>query len=164
MSIEKFEKILLILQDEANLTVDRSEHEAIAECSAGSLQLFKLGYSKNDTGTFLFVSFHLELDSVDAIQWYLRLRQLEEGIGLAPCYVVDSEGVTFTGEDAEIMRMYMVEQDVIATFMASNLDADEVLNAKMPTHPPSPIKVYSDLRRAHKKFAKMSKKKNDVSH
>jgi len=58
----------------------------------------------------------------------------------------------------------MIEQEVIAAWMASNKDAAEVLNKDLLLPKSSPTKTYNTYRQAAAEFQKMQKKKGDISH
>lgn len=166
MKPEFYEAILERLQNDFQLTVDRTEHAAITEFLEGPLPLFKLLMTtpEPDTPALLIVSFHIELDSPAAIQWWARIRHLDPNLHISACYLKDAEGVSYVGEDAEIMKMYMIEQDVISSWIASDKDAADVLNQKLPSMVPSPIKSFHNYRKALTEFHRMKKSKGDVSH
>ena len=166
MRPEYYEAILERLQREFGLKIDRSEHASITEFYEGPLPLFKLIMAQNEEApeTYsLLVSFQIQLDIPTAIKWFANVRKLDPNTMIAPCYIKDAEGTSHVGEDAEIILMYMVEQDVISAFIASEKDAEEVLNAKI-IPPPSPAKVYGNYRKALKEFYAMKKNKGDISH
>lgn len=166
MKPEYYEAILERLQKEYHLKIDRSEHAAITEFIEGPLPVFKLIMTteEEEQPSILMISFHIEVDAPSAIQWFMRVRSLDPNLYISACYLKDAEGVSYVGEDAEIMRMYMMEQDIISAWVASDKDAADVLNQKLPTVPPSPIKTYGDYKKALVEFHRMHKKKDDVSH
>ncbi len=143
-----------------------TEHEFIHEMYEGPLPIFKLLMTapSDSEPSILLVSFHLELDSPSAIQWYLRLRSLDPNVSITACYLKDADNTSYVGEDAEILRMYMIEQDVIAAYIASDVDAADVLNRELPTVKPSPLKTYATYRAAIVDFHKRQKSKEDISH
>lgn len=166
MKPEYYEAILERLQKEYGLRIDRTEHTFITEFYEGPLPVFKLIMTSEDESqpAVLIISFHLELGSPEAVQWFLRIRGLDPNLHISACYLKDAEGVSYVGEDAEILRMYMMEQDIISAWSQSDKDAADVLNQKLPTLPPSPVKTYADYRKALIDFHKMKKSKGDVSH
>lgn len=141
------------------------EHEFVYEFFEGSIPLFKLILTQNVSApNFIVVSFYLELDSTAAIQWYLRIRSLDPGVHLSACYLKDRDGTTYVGEDAYIMRMYMVEQDTIAAYLASNKEPEDIFNNKVKPPKPSPVKTYADYRKAIVAFQGLEKKPGDHEH
>ena len=166
MRPEYFEAIIERLQAEYSLSVDRSEHESIVEFYEGPLPLFKLIVTTppERTGPTLLISYHIELDAPSAIQWFLRVRHLDPNLMISESYLKDSKGVSYVGEDADILKMYMVEQDVVAAYMQSEKDAEDILEQELPSHQPSPIKVYSEYKKALAEFNRMEKKKGEISH
>lgn len=165
MKPEYYEAILERLQNEYGIKVDRTEHVGIAEFYEGPLPLFKLILAQNEgTETYsALVSFQIQLDIPTAVQWWVRLRNLDPNLMVAASYIKDAEGTSYVGDDAEIALMYMIEQDVISSWMQSEKDAEEVLNQKI-SHAPSPARVYTNYRKALQEFNKMKKNKGDVSH
>lgn len=166
MRPEYYEAILERLVKDFGLKLDRTEHPAITEFWEGPIPVFKLIMSTQEEGqpSVMLVSFHIELDSPSAIQWFARIRQLDPNLYVTGCYLKDEGGTSHVGEDADILRLYMIEQDIISAWMASDKDAADVLNQKLPCVPPSPLKTFSDYRKALVEFQKMNKKKGDVSH
>lgn len=164
MRTEYYEAIVARLQKEFSLTADRSEHPAITEFFEGPLPLFKLIIAQDeDLTTSLYVSYQIQLDIPSSIQWFMRLRNLDPNIVVAPSYIKDSEGNSYVGEDAEIILMYMVEQDVITAFVQSDKDAEDIVNKKALPQA-SPVKVYSNYKKALTEFKNLRKGKQDVSH
>lgn len=165
MRLEYYEAILERLSKEYGLTLDR-EHQFVTELLEGPLPLFKLILSEgeNEEAGIMIVSYHLEMRPPDTIQWFMRLRNLDPNLHMTASYIKDANGDSHVGEDAEILRMYMIEQDVITAWMASNKDAAEVLGKDLPLPKPSPVKSYNTYRQALIEFQKMQKKKGDISH
>jgi len=166
MRPEYYEAILERLQKDYQLTVDRSEHNSITEFFEGPLPLFKLIMTtpEGETPSVLIVSFHIELDTSSAIQWFLRIRQLDPNLYISECYLKDAEGGSYVGEDAEILKMYMMEQDIIAAWTASDTDISDFAQQELPTIPPSPLKAFSSYKAALREFNKLQKRKGVVSH
>lgn len=166
MKPEYYEAILERLQKDYDLHIDRSEHPGITEFYEGPLPLFKLILSapEEDNPAILIVAFHIELDSPTAIQWYTRIRGLDPNVHLSACYLKDAEGTSYVGEDADIMRQHMMEQDLLSSWAASDIDPEEILGQKPPIPPPSPIKTFSNYKKAIVAFHRMKKNKKDLSH
>ena len=141
------------------------EHQCIHEFFDGDRPIFKLLFSKLPTGgsPVVIVSFHLEMEITEAIQWFLRLRQVDPSMHITGCYLKDSEGVSHVGEDAEILRMYTIQQEVISEWMKSDKDAEDVKNALKPA-PATPTPTFSNVHEAVMEFNKMNKKKGDTFH
>lgn len=143
------------------------EHEFITEFCEGPLPIFKLISVTQDDGTnFLMLSFHIEVEAVIAIQWFVRVRALDPDVRVTACYLRDASGVSHVGEDAHILRLYMIEQDIMSSFIQSDKDPHDVVNesAKVLSTKPSPVKTYADYRNAIDAFNKLEKKKGDLEH
>lgn len=145
------------------LTSDQ-EHEAIHEFFEGPLPVFKLILVTSDEGPgFTMVSFHIEVQAAEAIQWFLRIRGLEPNLRVGPCYLRDTAGTTYVGEDAQVLKLYMVEQDILSNYIQGTKDAEEIVNKELATKP-SPLKTYSDYKIAINQFHKLTKKDGDIEH
>lgn len=147
-------------------TVVFVEHSFIHEFYEGDIPLFKLILSSSDETQppILIISYHVELPSPAAIQWFLRIQQIDPNLHITGCYLKDAQGISHVGEDAEILRMYVIEQEVISAWIKSDQEEKEMLekpNLNPPT-PPSP--VFVDIDTATTEFNKMSKKKDDTFH
>ena len=142
------------------------EHPAVREFYEGSIPIFKLILAEQDVDApyVMLVSFHIEVESTSAIQWFARIRHYEPELRIARVYLKDADGASHVGDDAQILRMYMLEQDVISAYIASDKDASEVAGQQIPTPKPSPLKPITSYRHAVLEFQRMTKKKGDVSH
>lgn len=140
------------------------EHEFVHEFFEGPIPLFKLILANNEERPFVAASFHIEMEASDAIQWFARVRSLDANLRIAPCYLRDSDGTSYVGEDAQILRLYMLEQDIISRYVSGNKDPEEIVNARTPAIKPSPLKTYSDYKHAISEFNKLKKKDGDTEH
>lgn len=138
------------------------EHEFVYEFFEGGIPLFKLILSQleDQSKSSIIASFHIELETTAAIQWFLRLRQLNPELLITGSYMKDAQGVTYVGEDAAILRIYMIEQEVISNWVSTE-DSEE---PPVVTKKPNPTKSFGDYASALKEFQKMHKKKGDISH
>lgn len=142
----------------------KQEHDFIHEFFEGPLPVFKLLLVGNDEGPgFIMVSYHIEVEASHAIQWFFRLREMDPNLRVGPCYLHDSEGTPHLGEDAQILRMYMIEQDIIANFINGTKEPEEIVNSATKP-PPSPLKTYSNYKLAILNFNKLEKKDGDIEH
>lgn len=142
----------------------KREHDFIYEFSEGPLPIFKLILVHNDEGPgFIMVSYHIEVEAAIAIQWFFRLREIEPNLRVGPCYLHDSDGTPHVGEDAQILRLYMIEQDIISNFMQGNREPEEIVNSTTKP-PPSPLKTYATYKAAITSFNKLEKKDGDIEH
>lgn len=141
------------------------EHAFIHEFFEGPLPLFKLILVSSDSGPgFIMVSFHIEVEASDAIQWFARVRALDPNVRVTACYLRDSHGTSYVGEDAHILRLYMIEQDVISNYIKGDKDPEEIVNRQVTAAKPSPLKTYSDYKVAINEFNKLTKKDGDIEH
>jgi hypothetical protein len=144
------------------------EHSYIHEFLEGQNPIFKLILSAGDgtTPPVIIISFHLETPTVDAIQWFLRVRQLDPTLHMTQCYIKDTQGNNYVGEDAEIFKMYAIEQQVITAYLNSNKDDEEILEAAQtpPVEPPKATKTFATEKAALNEFNRVSRKKTDTFH
>lgn len=144
------------------------EHEYIREFFEGPIPSFKLILvHKEDGPGFIMASFHIDMEAVVAIQWFMRFRALDPNIRVTACYMRDSTGTSYVGEDAHVLKMYAIEQEIVSQFVGGDRDAEEVVrsNPATPTRlKPSPTKVYSDYKHAMQAFVLLIKKDGDLEH
>lgn len=142
------------------------EHSCIHEFFEGPLPVFKLILvAPNDDGPgFTMVSFHIEIEAAVAINWFVRIRTLDPNLRVTACYLRDSNGDSYVGDDAHVLKLYMVEQDIISSFIQGNKDPEDIVNQRVIQAKPSPIKTYSDYRTAINQFKKLVKQEGDVEH
>lgn len=142
------------------------EHDFIYEFFEGNIPVFKLIMAPDDTGKhMIIVSFHLDINSVYAIQWYLRILDLCPPLNITHCYYRDDSGRTITGEDAEIVRMYKMEQEVISNWIRENEETDEENLEKQVVAETTTIKPsYNSKEEAMKHFNLMKKGKDEDYH
>lgn len=156
MTSEQYENIVTKLVKEFDLIADKTEHEAITEFYEGVLPTFKLilaaGETENESA--LIISFHVDVDAPSAIQWFLRVKALEPILYLSGSYMCDSYGVCYVGEEAEILKRYMLEQEILASVTGGT--AAPGLSVKKPS-----VQNYSEALIA---FHKLDKKKGDTAH
>lgn len=146
-------------------TTVSSEHQFIHEILEGELPLFKLILAEpHKKGVSeVIISFHLELGIVNSIEWFDRLREFYDNLYLTGCYIKDSQGTTYVGEDAEIYKLYEQEQHVISNWIRQNQDemADTDFGLKVN---PKESRGYTDMDSALKAFEALKKGKNDICH
>ena len=168
MNPERFNAVLADLESRFGLSIDRGVHPNLVECLEGPIPLFNLildldGDDESEAG-LMYVSFHIELDAPTAIQWYHRLVIYDKDLAMTGVYLKDAEGETYVGEDAQVLRLYMMEQDIVAKWMTTERDPEDIFNPNLKVPGPSPMKTFSDYKKAFREFRDMRKKKNDVSH
>lgn len=165
MTQEIFDAIVERLVREYQVSAVR-EHNFVVEFYEGPIPLFKL-LAQEETESnpaIIIASFHLELDIVAAIQWFLRIRALDPNLHLTSAYLKDVSGVTYIGADAHALYLHTVQQAAVQEFIeASNSD-----EANTPHHieraRPSAPRVFTNVASAMQTFQKMQKKKGDVFH
>lgn len=163
MNYDVYLDVIKKLNETYGTTVE-VEHQFIHEFFEGPHAIFKL--ILNDTPEhpgILLVSFHLDLPSPAAIQWFLRIRQLDPTLFMTGCYLKDAQGNSHVGDDADILKMYMLEQEVISAWIQSNKDEEEALKAPQLV-PPTPKPVFNTVKAALVEFDRMNKKKDDTFH
>lgn len=105
------------------------EHPYIFEFYEGEeIPLFKLIYGPTDKSgdkNVIVVTLHLELNPVDAIQWYHRVLNIVTDVRLQECYFKDDRGETFLGEHAEALKIYKDEQRVLSEWLDEKQTDDE---------------------------------------
>lgn len=159
-----YSEILKQVRNLYGLTSDQ-EHIYVHEFFEGPLPLFKLILvNGSDEGPgYTMISYHIEVEAAEAVQWFLRVRNLEPNLRLGPCYLRDQNGMSYVGDDAHVLRLYMIEQDILSNYIQGTKDAEEIINSKA-TPKPSPLKTYADYKIALKQFNKLTKKEGDVEH
>lgn len=99
----------------------------VHEFYEGSIPLFHLIYGVSKLNKAqqdrIYISFHLSLNSVDAIQWFIRVRKISSKIFLLSCNYADNDGYTFLGQDAEILRYQKEEQAILDNWIKQTKDA-----------------------------------------
>lgn len=110
------------------------ENENVHEVFEGPIPLFKLLFAVDEekVQSYLVMAFYLDMDPVDAVQWFLRVKELYSKVKISSSYYKDSRGESFTGQSAEIVRQTMVEKAVLGNWTQSRKEAEEF--ATSPTH------------------------------
>ena len=142
-----------------------SEHRFIHEFFEGQLPVFKLILVDNTDGPgFIMVSFHIEMEASAAIQWFMRIRQMDPNLRVTQCYLKDQNGVSYVGEDAQVLRLYVIEQEIMSSYIQGDKDADEIITQTVTSDKPSPVRTYSDQKTTIDAFNKLKKSKGDFEH
>ena len=135
------------------------EHESVVEFFEGDdLPLFKLifGPSTMSEGKNVVIStFNIEVDPVDAIQWFLRIRGIISDIRLQESYYKDDQGETFLGENAYQIRMYKDEQRILAEYLESDRDEESTKSytkGKVYGRRRNKKKIFNDTEAALEEF------------
>lgn len=167
MTYEKYIEIIKDLNDAYGTAVD-VEHEFIHEFYENQIPLFKLilGDPGDGQDALLIISFHLDLPATSAIQWFLRITSLHKDANLSAPYIRDSNGDSYVGEDAEIVRMYALEQEILSTWIKSERTEEEATARieKEVESPEEPPKTFATVKAAVAAFKRLGKKKNDTLH
>lgn len=123
--------LLQMLKDHFQLT-SKKDGEHLHEMYEGSVPIFNLimtqTYQHRDDR--ILMSFHLGINPLDAIQWYMRVKNLQSRVYMTECYFRDDKGTIFLGQDAEIIKMYKDEQRII-----SNWERDQEQTKKFIENP-----------------------------
>lgn len=138
------------------------EHDQIYEFyEAEEVPLFKLIFGpsdKSDNQNVVIVTFILGLDPVDAIQWFLRVRNVIPEVRLQASYFKDDNGETFLGEHAEIIKMYKDEQKVLSDYINSKQDEEEAkayVRGRVEGRVRDKTKAFNDMEEAAIEFNRM---------
>ena len=94
----------------------------------------------------------------------MRLKHICPEIHLTSCYLRDHTGATCVGEDAEVLKMYMIEQEILSAWIKSNKDEEEAIKLPEIIYPAAKPKVYTTIDAALKAFVTLTKKKEDKCH
>lgn len=143
------------------------EHKCIHEFSEGPIPLFKIifGHDEKDAKNKIFVSFHIDISSVDAILWWNRFKTHYYDVKLMESYMKDDRGETFVGQTAEIIHRYKLEQEILSNWASDKSEAEKY--AKEPIYGRRDRvkqKAYLDLEVAKKEFLKMKAPEGEESH
>lgn len=132
------------------------ENRWIREFFEGPIPLFKLLFVKNTKKdeTSIMVSFHLDVDSVDAIQWFLRIRSIFKPLTLTQCYYKDDNKETFLGVEAEQLKLYKIQQAALIDWGSNKKSARALTKTKAVgrSRPIGRDKGFSNLEDAEKEF------------
>lgn len=107
------------------------EHKFIHEMFEAEIPLFKLIFAYNDKTKVnsILLSFHIDSAALDAVLWYSRIYNMYPGVKLTDSYMKDSRGETFLGQDAEVLRRYKLEQEILGDWSGTKEEAAEFAKA-----------------------------------
>lgn len=144
-----------------------SENEVIHEFFEGDIPLFKAIYVRKSLEASvpkLMLSFHLDLTIPEGIEWYSRVYN-ESGamrILLTESYFKDDNDETFLGVDAEQIKMYKVQQQVLSEYLGDAEGAAKMANSKIVgrTRPQGRDRGFFDKNEALQEFSIMMPNKD----
>lgn len=148
-----FDSTVKKLCEEFDLTID-VEHEQIVEFFS-EMPLFKLLLGSRDDKDIMVVTFHVELDAPDVVQWYKRIWKLVPEIEMTASYIEDDNGSTYLGEDAKNLVMQRIEDEFV--------NSGETSSA-VPITRKSGLRVTTDPKDALMDFQSNEPKKGDTWH
>lgn len=145
-----------------------TENMYIHEFFEGPIPLFKLLFVERleEGGTAMMVSFHLDVDSVDAIQWFLRIRNIYQPLMITQCYYKDDNGETFLGVTAEQLKLFKIQQAALVEWGSDKEAAKKMIDAKAigRKRARGRDKGFIDIKEAEDEFFKMmpNKEKDEI--
>lgn len=148
----------------------KKEHEYVHEFFEGPIPVMKLMYGINEKNGVrenrILVSFHLNLDSVDAIQWYLRIQNFHPTLYMVSCYFKDDNNETFLGQGAELIKMYKDEQLILANWAKDKDETKKIVAQKIVGRAKHKLSNYdfTDIDQALNEFNKMDREDKDKCH
>lgn len=164
MTPEQYLEIIKKINDTYGTTAE-VEHRFIHEFFEGSIPVFKLILSKTDEAVpgIMIVSFHLDTAITTAIQWFVRLRQLDVHLHITGSYIKNGNGETYVGEEAELFKMYSMEQAIIAAWnRVSKPESNSTRSLSITSNLVKRITTAADAAIAE--FEKNAKNKDDTFH
>lgn len=128
-NITPFQQYLYVigkLKDVYKLDVE-VPHRDIHTFFQGKTPIFKLLFGEYiETGdSNIVISFHIDVTSVDIIQWFLNVQALHPLLKIADHYLEDDKGETYLGEDADAIKNLKKHQEVLAEWL-DNKDEKEI--------------------------------------
>ncbi len=105
------------IKDVHKLSVD-VDHKDIHTFYKDKVPKFKLLFGTyNDDNSCIVVSFHIDVNSMEAIQWFLNIKDIHPLAKITEPYVEDEQGETWLGKDAQKIRDMIFERDIIAEWV-----------------------------------------------
>jgi intein-encoded DNA endonuclease-like protein len=159
-----YTQIIGLLKDQYGLA-ETVEHKYIHKMSEGNVELFRFmfGYNTEKQQNELYASFHLDINPIDAIIWYKRLEHANPKVKLVDCYFRDGRDEVYTGQEAEVIRMYIQEQAIIANWDKSQKETEKFIKAKVVGRKSDEV-VCHDPNKAIEVFSKMVQNDDDTEH
>lgn len=134
-----------ILKDAYKLDV-QVDHRDIHTFIQNKLHVFKLMFGEDqETGVpSIVVSFHIDVTSHDAIEWFLRIKSHFSPIKYVSYYVEDDRGETYLGRDALKIKDIITTQEVLAKWLETRSDEEiqEFIREDVVGRPSENIKSY----------------------
>ncbi len=123
--------IIGLIRDKHHVSFEL-ENKVVHEFREGPIPLFKLIFIEklDDGGSTMGVSFHLDLDAVDVVQWFLRIRDIFNPLVLTPSYYKDDNNETFVGATAEQLRVFKIQQAALTEWGGDKESAKKMIDAK----------------------------------
>lgn len=154
------------LQEHYGLHIDKMTDIAY-EASEGIVPLFQVIYGrrKDEALDHIFLSFHLDMDPLHAVQWFLRARTIYPDVGLAQSYYKDDYGECYLGDQALALKFYKEQQMAIQQW--NDLPDEEKVEpvGKITGRArPDATKNYIDPKEALAEFNKMRLTDEDKYH
>ena len=140
------------------------EHKFIHEFFEEKIPLFKLIYAVDPKtkDNRVLVSFHLDMDAVDAIQWFDKICTSYPNARLAECYYKDDMDETYLGQDAEVIKMYKLEQEIVTKWLEQGEEkAKKFAESQIAGRERPKGKSFTDRDEAFAEFHKMQKGEED---
>jgi hypothetical protein len=147
------------IKDLYKLHVD-VDHKEIHTFVSERQPVFKLFHGDDR----IVVSFHINVSATNAIEWYVKLKNLHPPIVVTDVYIEDARGETYLGEDATKIYTAMVEQQVLKAWSNSKKDdIKKFVDSKVVGRVRDPKKTYSqkELDKAIAEFDLMKKPVDD---
>lgn len=140
--------------------------DGVYDVAEGTIGIFQLIYGKTEKSKDkILISIHLDTDPIDAIQWYLRVKDMCPDLYLTSSHYKDDYGETFMGQSAHIIREYKVEQRVISQWDKGEKETKEFIESKISGRDRTTIpNAFIDETEALREFNKMQKDDEEKYH
>ena len=133
----------------------------------GDIPLFQLLYGKHEDARDdkILVSMHLDLDPMEAIQWYLQIKDIYKEIYLTSSFYKDDQGETFLGQLAYAIREHKETQRIVSGWQKDTEETKKFLESKITGRDKTKLPLaYIDQDSAVEEFHTLQKEDKDKCH
>lgn len=109
------------LKDQYKLTVE-PDHQRIHTFFNGKSPIFKLlfGLSAESGETDIVVTFHIDVPTPHAIQWFINIVNIHPMLKVHDVYIEDDRGEMYLGKEAQKLWLLKFEQDTLAYWLQNH--------------------------------------------
>lgn len=155
------------LKDVYKFEVDTS-HREIHTFYLDKIPIFKLllGKYQGTEETNIVISFHIDIDAVTAVDWFMRVSDIHPLLKIADSYIEDDRGETYLGEDAKTIKNLKLQQEVLEAWLEQKdkQDVKDFVDGNIVGRVRESTKLYSsqvERDKAKIEFSTMKKPDDD---